>query len=106
MTVSRIKMKIPRKELDYYNRLLAMTEVDFEKEQISEDSTLQTYTVDFGNGIEADIKVCAGQTNLFVDPVLFHNGSEVCVLETADEVDGEYFFEYEGVTYIAEIAGE
>ena len=58
-------------------------------------NTVETFTANFGdNGegeIEADIKVCDG-ANPFVDPVLFQDGSEVCCLECADTLVGEYIF--------------
>jgi len=55
------------------------------------DSVIRTYTVEMGNGFEVDIKVCDGDRP-FVDPVLFHDGSEVCTIEVSDELCGEYQF--------------
>lgn len=105
MPCQKVTMFIPKKTVDKYNHLLDMKDMDFENEGIDEDAVLKTYTFRFANGIEADIKVCSGQTNLFVDPVLFHNGCECCVLETADTVDGEYSFEYNDVIYTAVLVG-
>lgn len=99
-------VRIPKRELDYWNRLLDIEEVDFEKEGIDCDQELERYTFNFGNGFEADIKVCSGQTNLFVDPVLFYKGSECCVLEPDYEVIGEYWFECDGTEYVAIIEEE
>lgn len=101
----RVPMFISRASVEKYNRLLDMVDVDFKKEGIDEDSVIKTYTFRFADGIEADIKVCSGQTNLFVDPVLFENGHECCVLEPADTLDGEYSFEHNGTIYTAVLVG-
>ena len=61
-----------------------------------EGDTLCVFPVDFGNGVEADIKICNGNMGPWVDAVLFDNGQEVCVLEPSFDPDitGEYIFEY------------
>ena len=44
-------------------------------------------------GYEADIKVCSGQNNCFVDPVLFNDkGGEITVLDVEGELLGFYDF--------------
>ena len=66
-----------------------------------EDSvgTVQTYTADFGDGVEADIKVCKGDPP-FVDAVLYDKGSEVNLIwDVDDELLGEYKFYYNGELY-------
>lgn len=67
---------------------------------------IETMTVDFGKGIEADIKVCFERETTYVDPVLFHNGCEVSVGEVSYELLGEYEFEYEGIEYVVEVVIE
>ena len=68
-----------------------------------EDDVLHTLTFKFGDGIEADIKVCNGDTGPWVDSVLFREGSEVQVLEPSDSLAGEYPFEYSGRQYMLTI---
>ena len=65
-----------------------------------EDSvgTVQTYTADFGDGVEADIKVCKGDPP-FVDAVLYDKGSEGQLMDVSDELLGEYLFYYDGKVY-------
>lgn len=62
---------------------------------IEEDSTLETFTVDFGNNLEADIKICSGQSNCFIDPVLFHDGADVSILDCEGSLEhgDEFVFE-------------
>lgn len=57
---------------------------------ITEDSTLETFTVKFTDTVEADIKICSGQSNCFIDPVLFEDGDEVCVLDC----EGDFYILY------------
>ena len=84
---------IHKRQVDYLQKLLDRTEIDFRAEGIPEDATLITYTAKFNNGYEADIKVCSGQKNCFIDPVLFNEqGGEVSVLDTEDKLLGLYDF--------------
>lgn len=85
---------------DYLNR----DDIDFHNEKIARDSTIATFTARFSNGFEADIKVCAGSSNCFIDPVLFNEqGCEVSVLDCEANLLGEYYFEFEGNDYVVEI---
>jgi hypothetical protein len=68
-------------------------------------ATLATFTADFGNGIEADIKVCQGDPP-FVDAVLFDNGCEVCLREVSDRLEGEYLFDHAGQQYQVTITSQ
>ena len=60
--------------------------------------TVQSYTADFGGGIEAEIKVCKGDPP-FVDAVLYDKGSEVQLMDVSDELLGEYLFYYDEKVY-------
>lgn len=56
-----------------------------------ESQTLDEFTVDFGNGINVDIKLCNGDTGPWIDSILFENGNEIFALEPCSEkVEGEY----------------
>jgi hypothetical protein len=98
-------IKVPAKEFDYYQKVLQFSEQipDFDTNGVAE-----TYTAKFDNGIEADIKVCNAEAEsggAYIDPVLFKLDKsrkfsyEVCVLEVADTLDGQYNFEYNGDEY-------
>ena len=65
-----------------------------------EDSvgTIQTYTANFDDGLEVDIKVCKGDPP-FVDAVLYYEGEEVQLLDVTDELLGEYLFYHEEELY-------
>ena len=67
------------------------------------DEVMNTFMANFGEGIEADIKFCNGDTGPYIDAVLFDEGSEVFVLEPSDILEGEYVFEYQDVKYVVDI---
>lgn len=86
---------IPKKELERLNRLLDVIydEEDMKREGVDFDSTLFLKTVKFDDDYEVDIKVCAGQHNLWSEAVLFDpNGNQVdCVDDSSYEhIDGEW----------------
>lgn len=95
-------IKVSKEKIKKYNELLDMPSEDdgIIKMGYPEDATIEYFTAEFKNGYFADIKICSGQSNFFCDPVLFNkNGYEVCVLDCADALDGEYEFESNGDTY-------
>lgn len=98
-----VTIYIPDKLADEMEKILAITEGYYEP--FDHDGTIETFTVKFGAVIEADIKVCNGDTP-YVDPVLFENGCEVQVLDPAEDLLGTYEFEYAGVKYIAHLKRE
>lgn len=96
-------IKIPSSELKEMNQILSRTE---KSPDYKDATTIKSYTANFGNGIEADIKVVNGD-GPYVDPVLFKDGYEVNTLQDPSEcLDGEYIFEYKNVTYTVIVAEE
>jgi hypothetical protein len=86
-----ITISIPKKEVKEMN---AIARRSTPLPDTGECEVIKTYTADFGNGWEADIKVCNGDPP-FIDPVLFENGNEVAVIEVTDTLEGEYIFDVE-----------
>ena len=66
------------------------------------NEVIHTLTAHFGGGIEADIKVCNGDSP-YVDPVLFENGSELLALDVTDTLLGSYRFVLDQQEYIVEV---
>jgi len=96
------KIKVPASKVEKLNELLAKETEDGMVAALGypKDSTIECYTAQFSNGFFADIKLCSGDTNFFVDPVLFSEvGDEVQCLDCTDEYDGDYTFEVDGDTY-------
>jgi len=71
-------------------------------EDYTYDETIERFTAEFPDGVEADIKVCNGDTP-YVDPVLFLNGSEVQVLDVCEDLLGEYEFDLDGDIFIVRL---
>ena len=72
----------------------------------AEDAVLACYTVDFGEGIQADIKVCNGDSGPWIDAILFDQGHEVQVLEPSTVLLGSYKFQYNDKEYDAELVNK
>lgn len=84
--------------------LLDRVEINFHEEKIAEDALLAVFRAKFDNGYEADIKVCSGQNNCFIDPILFdEEGRQACLIDAEFDLLGVYEFEAEGVIYKVEL---
>lgn len=107
MAELRRRIVVPVYEVEQINKLLE-TEPEDEEECFGEDETWY-YTAGFGNGIEADIKICGvqyeeGESNLpWTEGVLFEDGYEICCTEPSDGLFGEWEFEADGNTYIVDV---
>lgn len=95
-----VTIKIEKETADYLEDMLGRVGIDFHKEKIAEDSTIERFTAYFPNGYFADIGVCSGTDNCFVNPVIFNEaGCEMNFLEADDELFGEYVFGVNDVDY-------
>lgn len=90
-------------DANHYTNLLMINEpLDNIEEGV--DNILRTYSATFKDGCEADIKVCSGTDNYFVDPVLFdESGHELQCLDCEGDLLGGYEFEVNDKKYIVEI---
>lgn len=87
-------VKLKEIDIKRLQSLLDKEELDFEKEDIEPDSILFNEFFKFENGFMANIKVCSGQTNCWVEAVLFNEaGSEIGVTEPSFDILGEYNFQ-------------
>jgi hypothetical protein len=106
----KTQIKISKDDVDFVNKVMEIrdeTDERWEDYEDLRDCTAKRYTGYFEDGHFADVSVCSGQSNFFIDPVLFNkDGHEVCVLECADDILGEYEFEDNGNIYILEIVQE
>lgn len=106
----KTQIKITQDDVNFVNKVMEITdETDerWEDYQDLRDCTVERYTGYFEDGHFADVSLCSGQSNFFIDPVLFdEKGHQVCVLECADDILGEYSFADAGNEYILEIVQE
>ena len=86
------QMIVDAKQLDFFNKWLQVSEIDFNKDDFPHDATLLCQTVDFDDGTFADLKVCSGQTNLWCEMVWYsENGCEIACSDACDDrLDGEW----------------
>ena len=89
-----------RVDKDLADRIQMLMDMDEQVPDAGRDEVLHVFTVGFGDGIEADIKVCNGDTGPWIDAVLFDQGHEVGLLEPGTVLLGKYPFEYAGQAYV------
>ena len=93
------------KIIEKFNRMLTWKHLNYEKHEIIKYSTVKTWTVDFENGFEIDIKVCSSEENspLWCEAVLFYNGFECCCSDIEDELDGTWTLEYNNDKFVVHV---
>lgn len=70
--IEKKTIEINKKEVEKLQYLLDLENADFNLLKMDTDSTIDIFTAKFSDGFEADIKVCTGNHNFFIDPVLFN----------------------------------
>lgn len=103
-TICAAVLSIPCSVMDQINGYLnAATEEAYQ----GEDNTI-TYTAHFPDGKQMDVKCCGCRDEAsWTEAVLFDEyGGQLCYSDPADEYDGPWALEDEGVEYIVHIAVE
>ena len=96
------KLYIGKAEIEKWERLMDAEEVDYDAEGINSYSSAASWTMDFGNGFQMDVKVCTGSRHdgdapnglgnpLYAEGVLFKNGEEITLTDVAESLDGVEF---------------
>ena len=91
---------------DIVQEIQALLDKDVAVEDAGSDEIMNTFTVDFGDGIQADINFINTDNGPYLDAILFNQGSEVFVLEPSYMLVGEYPFTFGDTTYILTIKEE
>lgn len=94
-------IKITKEEAELIEDLLNLDgDKIYQKYGYKRDETI-THTANFGNGIEADIKlVICEEESPYTEGVLFHNGFELTCTEPYVTYLGEWNFEFNGIDYV------
>lgn len=106
----RRQIIVTKKEADEINALLK-TEPKDESDCFGKN-TIKSYTAEFDDGIEMDVKICGvqyeenGNNTPWTEAVLFMNGHELCCTEVGEDFLGEWELEYDGTKYITEVITE
>lgn len=67
---------------------------------IMPEEQAKSFTADFGNGYEMDVKICGAENDsAWTEAVLFHNGAQVSCTEPADDFLGEWELEDDGTVF-------
>ena len=103
MTKREITLRVPQATIDRMGEILEREELDRE----DQDQKFFSITAEFGDGFEADIEVCSGQSNAFLNPVLFLNGQEIaCIQDCSEHLDGEYCWSWKDQEFVVNIVPE
>ena len=94
------KLSVPKNVLDRINRYLALPS-GLNEDEYQGDHTI-TYTVEFANGYQADVKCCGCRDeSSWTEMVLFNkDGAELTCTEPKEEFAGTWELTYDGVTYV------
>jgi hypothetical protein len=93
---------IPLDHAAELQEILSMTDY---LEDAGRCEVLETLTADFGQGIEADIKICNGD-GPYIDPVLFDHGCEIAIGEVGGVILDEFWFGVDDAEYVVHVKAE
>lgn len=100
---------LSQEKLAKYEALMS-GEVDYDRNGVKSYETVDSWTVDFGDGLEMDIKVCAGDAHqndpLWTQGVLFENGAECGCTEVYDQLVGDFVCMRDDELYIVTVLPE
>lgn len=104
----KAKLLVPGWELERWERLLSLPEVDLDEEGLPEFSCVFCETAEFEDGTQADLKVCTSGRDgksVWSEMVAFDSeGNELWFSEVSDGLLGEWEFEIDGVKYEVEVS--
>lgn len=103
--IRELQLTIPAAQIDEYNRLMSVDELDYDAHDIERYSTVDSWTVNAGDGYEIDVKVCSSNDGdpLWCEAVLFLNGCEQACSDVEDELDGEWQLEASGACFVLNV---
>lgn len=106
MTIERT-IKIEKKALAEYGKLLALNDANPEDYGHSKLSNVDTWTAHFPYGYFADIKINASEDDFWTEGVLFDkDGGQLCCSDVCSSLEGEWRFEYEGNTFVVNVVAD
>lgn len=107
---TRIKrvLHLPKSKILRYNRLMQASTVDYAVNGIERYSTVDRWTMDFGNGYEMYIYVrsCYSGDPLWCQAVLFLNGHEIGCSKVENELDGTWTLSHKDTIFTLELRAE
>lgn len=91
--------------INKYNELMELDFIAYDEHDIPRYSTIESWTTDFGNGFEVDLKVCSSNYDepIWCEAVLFLNGNEISCSDVEDKLNGEWIFNYNDIEFILHV---
>ena len=106
MTIERT-IKIEKKVLDEYERLLKLKEVNPADHGYSRFERQQTWTAVFPYGYTMDLNLCTSGTDFWTECMLFDRDNHECgCTDVMDYLAGDWKIEHEGNTFVLNVAAD
>ncbi|MCM1295875.1 MAG: hypothetical protein NC311_10065 [Muribaculaceae bacterium] len=99
-------LAVEKEKLERYNYLMSLDSLDYNEHGIPRYATVESWTVDFGGGYEADLKVCSSSDGdpLWCEAVLFFHGCECSCTDVEDSLDGTWELFHDGEKFTIEVS--
>lgn len=103
--IRELQLAIPAAQIDEYNHLMNVDELDYDEYDIDRYSTVDSWTVKAGDGYEIDVKVCSSDDGdpLWCEAVLSLDGYEQACSVGDGDLDGEWQLEANGVCFVLNV---
>ena len=84
-----------------YNSLMSVKSLDYEHNDMPRYETIASWTVDFGDGYEIDLKVCSSDDGdpLWCEAVLFKDGCERSCTDVEEVLNGDWNLNADGISF-------
>lgn len=83
---------ISKEDIDHWEALMKKDKVDLDVEGLPKGQCVERWTIDFGDGMQADLKVCTSDDDVWSEMVWFKDGTEVSHTDVCDSLVGEWLY--------------
>lgn len=92
---------IPETIINKYNNLMSVETLDYDQNNIPRYETIASWTANFGNGYEVDLKVCSSDNGdpLWCEAVLFKDGCERSCTDVEEVLNGDWDLNADGISF-------
>ena len=99
--IKKCELAIPKSIINKYNNLMSVETLNYEQNDIPRYETIESWTVNFGNGYEVDLKVCSSDYGnpLWCEAVLFKDGCERSCTDVEEVLDGDWYLNADGISF-------
>ena len=92
---------IPKITINKYNNLMSVKTLDYEQNNIPRYGIIASWTVNFGDGYEVDLKLCSSDNGepLWCEAVLFKDGCERNCTDVEEVLNGDWELNADGILF-------